>query len=261
MEKVLNQWRARYFWLASRLGIQKHDNNDNFELIKEWDFSKVDFPTLGKDFRYSPPWGEKVNKNTSCKYNVSNIKLAGNGIEFWNSLNPDNEDGKTPYISGGLITKDGSHLPAFGKVEVLLEIPRYKGQWPAFWTTDKLGVMPEFDVFEFMWGNNKDKYTMAGNVHYGTSYTSKKWKFDMPSTLGISGKLWRNPIKFAVEFYPHQTLYKVNNYVVYKTIRGYSPNEKVVWVNGGTHYQGPLGNGPWLSLRAKYLKFYKLKED
>ena len=260
MEKLLNQCRALYFGVSSCLGIQKQDNNDDFELIKEWDFTNVDMATLEKDFRFTPPWGEKVNKRSSCKYNMSNVKLTGNGIEFWNSLNPGDDYRETPYIAGGLITKKTNLLPAFGKVETLVEIPRYKGQWPSFWTTDELKVMPEFDVFEFMWGSDKEKYTMAGNIHYGTSYVDKKWKFDMPSSLGLGVKTWKNPVKFAVEFYPNQTLYKVNNYIVYKTIRGYSPNNKVVWLNGGTHYQGPLGEDPWLSLKSKYLKFYKLKE-
>ena len=83
----------------------------------------------------------------------------------------------------------------------------------------------------------------------------------MPVTLGISGKTWDEPIKFSAEFYPHETLYKVNNYVVYKTTKGYSPNNKVVWLNGGTYYNGGTqGEGPWLSLKAKYLKFYRLKD-
>lgn len=262
MEKIYNQIRALNFQLQSSLGITKQDNSENFELIKEWDFSKIDWSQLSSDFRFTPPWGEKVNKVASCKYNESNIKLTSKGIEFWNSVNTGSDNKETPYIAGALVTKKATTLPTFGKIETLVEIPRYKGQWPAFWTTDELAAMPEFDVFEYIWPSWEKEAKMEGNLHYGTSYNSKKWKFDNPSWLGISGKTWDKPIKFSAEFYPHETLYKVNNYVVYKTTRGYSPNNKVVWLNGGTysHGGGPIGEGPWLSLTAKYLKFYRLKE-
>jgi len=262
MATLDNRLRALSFQAQSLLGIEKQDNNENFELIKEWDFTKLDFDSLKKDFRFTPPWGEKINKKASCKYNESNIKLSSEGIEFWNSVNTGNDNKETPYISGTIVTRKATTLPAFGKIETLVEIPRYKGQFPAFWTTDELVVMPEFDIFEFIWHSQREEATMAGNIHYGTSYDSKKWKFDNPSWLGISGKTWDKPIKFSAEFYPHETLYKVNNYVVYKTINGYTPNNRVVWLNGGTYHSGggPIGEGPWLSLKAKYLKFYRLKE-
>ena len=262
MATIDNRLRAINFQVQSFLGLEKQDNNENFELVKEWDFTQISLEELRKDFRFTPPWGEKVNKVASCKYNESNIKLSSEGIEFWNSVNKGSDNEETPYIAGAIVTRKATNLPAFGKIEALVEIPRYKGQWPAFWTTDEVAAMPEFDVFEFIWPSWKDEATMAGNVHYGTAYNSEKWKFDNPSWLGISGKTWDKPIKFSAEFYPHETLYKVNNYVVYKTTRGYSPNNKVVWLNGGTYHSGggPIGEGPWLSLKAKYLKFYKLKE-
>jgi beta-glucanase (GH16 family) len=262
MATLDNRLRAINFQVQSFLGLEKQDNNENFELVKEWDFTRLDFDSLKKDFRFIPPWGEKVNKVASCKYNESNIKLSSEGIEFWNSVNTGSDNEETPYIAGAIVTRKATTLPAFGKIEALVEIPRYKGQWPAFWTTDEVAAMPEFDVFEFIWPSWKEEATMAGNVHYGTAYNSEKWKFDNPSWLGISGKTWDKPIKFSAEFYPHETLYKVNNYVVYKTTQGYSPNNKVVWLNGGTYNRGggPIGEGPWLSLKAKYLKFYRLKE-
>lgn len=258
----MNKFWAYNFYIQSLLGFKKEDNNENFELVKEWDFTRINFDTLKKDFRFTPPWGEKINKRHSCKFNENNIKLTSEGIEFWNSVNTGNDNKETPYISGAIVTRKATTLPAFGKIETLVEIPRYKGQFPAFWTTDELAAMPEFDVFEFIWPSWKEEATMAGNVHYGTAYDSKKWKFDDPSWLGIGGKTWGKPIKFSAEFYPHETLYKVNNYVVYKTINGYTPNNKVVWLNGGTYHSGggPIGEGPWLSLKAKYLKFYRLKE-
>jgi len=262
MATLDNRLRALNFQAQSLLGIEKQDNNENFELIKEWDFTKLDFDSLKKDFRFTPPWGEKFNKSHSCKYNGGNIKLNPEGIEFWNSVNTGNDNEETPYVSGMIVTKNETSLPAFGKIETLVEIPRYKGQFPAFWTTDIEATMPEFDVFEFIWHSQREKATMAGNLHYGTSYESKKWKFEKPSSLGVSGKTWDKPIKVSAEFYPHETLYKVNNCVVYKTTLGYSPNNKLIWLNGGTYHSGggPIGEGPWLSLKAKYLKFYKLKE-
>jgi len=262
MATIDNRLRAINFQIQSFLGFEKQDNNENFELIKEWDFTQINLEDLKKDFRFTPPWGEKVNKVASCKYNESNLNSTPEGIEFWNSVNDGADKEETPYIAGALVTRKFNNLPAFGKIETLVEIPRYKGQWPAFWTTDEVAAMPEFDVFEFIWPSWKNKATMAGNVHYGTAYDSEKWKFDNPSWLGISGKTWDKPIKFSAEFYPHETLFKVNNYIVYKTTRGYSPNNKVIWLNGGTYNRGggPIGDGPWLSLKAKYLKFYKLKE-
>jgi len=262
MATLDNRLRALNFRVQSFLGLKKQDNNENFELIKEWDFTKVDFEVLEKNFRFTPPWGEKINKNHSCKFSKDNILLNSEGIEFWNSRNLGEDQEETPYVSGALVTKKASNIPAFGKVECLVEIPRYKGQFPAFWTTDELHAMPEFDVFEFIWHSQRKKATMAGNIHYGTSYGSKKWKYENPSWLGIGGKTWDKPIKFSVEFYPTKTIYKVNDFTVYKTVNGYTPNNRVVWLNGGTFHEGggPIGEGPWLSLKAKYLKFYKLKE-
>lgn len=263
MERFFNKIRAIKFWVLSRLKITCSDKSeDNFELIKEWDFTQISLEELKKDFRFTPPWGEKVNKVASCKYNESNLNCTPEGIGFWNSVNNKEDKEETPYIAGALVTRKFNNLPPFGKIETLVEIPRYKGQWPAFWTTDELHTMPEFDVFEYIWPSWAKEEKMEGNLHYGTSYDSKKWKFHNPSWLGISGKAWDKPIKFSAEFYPHETLFKVNDYIVYKTTLGYSPNNKVIWLNGGTYNRGggPIGEGPWLSLRARYLKFYKLKE-
>ncbi len=194
MATLDNRLRALNFRVQSFLGLKKQDNNENFELIKEWDFTKVDFEVLEKNFRFTPPWGEKINKNHSCKFSKDNILLNSEGIEFWNSRNLGEDQEETPYVSGALVTKKASNIPAFGKVERLVEIPRYKGQFPAFWTTDELHAMPEFDVFEFIWHSQRKKATMAGNIHYGTSYGSKKWKYENPSWLGISGKTWNKPM-------------------------------------------------------------------
>ena len=62
MATLDNRLRALNFRVQSFLGLKKQDNNENFELIKEWDFTKVDFEALEKDFRFTPPWGEKINK-------------------------------------------------------------------------------------------------------------------------------------------------------------------------------------------------------
>ena len=229
---------------------------ENFELLKEWDFTKMDFPTVSQDFRFQPPWGEKINSRASCRYDVKNINLTSEGIEFWNTKNGDEQ---TPYNAGCIVTKIPSTIPAFGRIETEVIIPRYEGQWPAFWTTDLEAVMPEFDVFEYMWGTG-GRETIAGNIHYGTNYKSPKWKFDSPSEYRIPKEWFGKKMKFVVEFYPNNTIYYINNIPVWESIRGYSPNNKVVWLNGGTHYQGPEGDGPWLSLKSTYLKFYSLKE-
>jgi hypothetical protein len=226
-------------------------------LVKEWDFTKTDIPTLSKDFRFQPPWGDKINKKHTCRFDINNIKLTSEGIEFWNSRN---DNTTTPYNTGGLISKNVSSIPSFGRIEAEVFIPRFQGQWTAFWTTDIEGTMPEFDVFEYMWGT-KGKETIAGNVHYGTAYNSKKWKFDSPSEYIIPKKIFNKKIKFVCEFYPNKTIYYINNIPVWKSLRGYSPNNKLIWLNGGTHYQGPLGDGPWLSMKASYLRFYKLIDN
>lgn len=257
MERFLNNVRGIRLWVLLRLGITYKDKTINkFELIKEWDFTKTDFPTLSKDFRFQPPWGEKFNSIATCRYDVNNVKLTSEGIEFWNTKNGTNE---TPYNSGLIVTKNTSSIPSFARIETEVYIPRYEGQFPAFWTTDINHTMPEFDVFEYMWSTN-GKETTAGNLHYGTSYKSKLWKFDLPSEYKIPKKSFDNYFKFVCEFYPDKTIYYLNNIPVWFSIRGYTPNNKLVWLNGGTHYSGPLGNGPWLSLKVKNLKFYKLKD-
>jgi len=229
---------------------------NNFELVNEWDFTKTDIPTLSKDFRFQPPWGEKINSRASCRYDINNVKMTSQGAEFWNIKNGDET---TPYTAGALVTKIPSTIPAFGRIEAEVIIPRYEGQWPAFWTTDLEGVMPEFDIFEYMWGTGGVE-TIAGNLHFGTTYQSKKWKFHLPSEYRIPKECFGKKMKFVSEFYPNKTVYYLNNIPVWESIRGYSPNNKVVWLNGGTHYQGPEGEGPWLSMVATYLKFYTLKE-
>ena len=254
-ERLLNNWRGIKLWFILKLGIIPKDKTvNNFELVKEWDFTKMDIPTLSKDFRFQPPWGEKINKNHTCRFDVNNIRMTSEGIEFWNTKN-NNQD--TPYSTGGIISRNVTSIPSFGRIETEVYIPRFEGQWPAFWTTDIEGTMPEFDVFEYMWGTGGNE-TIAGNLHYGTSYKSKKWKFQSPSEYKIPKESFRKKFKFVCEFYPNETIYYINNIVVWKSVRGYTPNNKLVWLNGGTHYQGPEGDGPWLSMKASYLKFYKL---
>jgi beta-glucanase (GH16 family) len=257
-ERLLNNWRGIKLWLILKLGITPKDKTvNNFELVKEWDFTKMDIPTLSKDFRFQPPWGEKININHTCRFDVNNIRMTSEGIEFWNSKN-DSQD--TPYNTGGIISRNPSSIPAFGRIEAEVYIPRYEGQFPAFWTTDINAAMPEFDIFEFMW-NTGGKPRFAGNIHYGTSYKSTKWKFDLTSEYHVPKNIFDQKMKFVCEFYPHQTVYYLNNVPVWKSVRGYTPNNKLVWLNGGTFYKGPEGNGPWLSMKVTYLKFYKLKEN
>jgi hypothetical protein len=247
--------RGIKLWFLLKFGITPNDKTiQNFELVKEWDFTKMDIPTLSKDFRFQPPWGEKINKNHTFRFNVENIRMTSEGIEFWNSNNDSEE---TPYNTGGIISRDASSIPSFGRIEAEVYIPRYEGQFPAFWTTDINAAMPEFDIFEFMW-NTGGKPRFAGNIHYGTSYKSKKWKFDLTSEYHVPEKIFNQKMKFVCEFYPHQTIYYLNNIPVWKSVRGYTPNNKLVWLNGGTFYKGPEGYGPWLSMKVTYLKFYKL---
>ena len=258
MERFLNNIRGIRLWFLLKLRIKIQDNTiNNFELVKEWDFTKMDFPTLSKDFRFQPPWGEKVNKNHTCRFDVNNIKLTSKGIEFWNTRNSNPE---TPYNAGTIISRNPTSIPTFGRIETEVVIPRFEGQWPAFWTTDLEAVMPEFDVFEYMWGVG-GKETIAGNTHYGTSYKSKKWKFQSPSEYKIPSESYEKPIKFVCEFYPNKSIYYINNIKVWESVRGYTPNNKLIWLGGGTHYQGPIGDGPWLSLKSTYLRFYKLKDE
>lgn len=257
MERFLNNLRGIRLWGLLKFGFKIKDKSiDNFELVKEWDFTKMDFPTLSKDFRFQPPWGEKINKTHSCRFDMNNVKLTSEGIEFWNSRNNDPD---TPYNTGGIISRNVTSIPSFGRIETEVIIPRYEGQWPAFWTTDIEAAMPEFDIFEYMWGAGENP-TIAGNIHYGTSYKSKKWKFELPSKYYIPSECFEKPIKFVCEFYPNKTIYYVNNIKVWESVRGYTPNNKLVWLNGGTRYKGPLGDGPWLSMKSTYLRFYKLKD-
>ena len=50
-ETLSNRLRLAEWQVKSKLGIKFKDTTvDKFELIKEWDFTQIDFPTLEKDF-------------------------------------------------------------------------------------------------------------------------------------------------------------------------------------------------------------------
>ena len=46
MATLDNRLRAINFQVQSFLGLEKQDNNENFELVKEWDFTKLDLDYL-----------------------------------------------------------------------------------------------------------------------------------------------------------------------------------------------------------------------
>jgi hypothetical protein len=255
--KHSNLLRIAEWKIKSALGISFEDTTKkNFELIKEWDFTKMDFPTLQNDFRFSPPWGDMVNQNQNSKFSKDNIKLTSEGISF---ITTKVDDSKVPYRVGGISTKKDFDLPAFGRIEAEITIPQFEGQWPALWTVDPVGTMPEFDLFEYFWPSGTPNANFEGNLHWGTSYNSKKYKYSIPTTFPLS--LLDKPIKIVGEFYPNESIYYLNNFPFWKSERGYSPNKKIVILGGGTHnLGGPLGQGPWVSLKCRYMKFYKLSE-
>ena len=260
METLINLFYLfRWWFLVTINQYSWKDKNTNFTLSKEWDFTHTDFILLDEDFRYAPPWGNKVNKKATSKKNKRGINITSEGITFINLLNPDDDNEETPYISGCLVSKPNNYLPAFSKVSARYAIQRKAGNWCAFWTTDSKNVMPESDIIEFM-GSNDGRRKLSPNVHYGTSYKSKKYKFHYPMNLYFPEKLNGKMMDWSSEFYPHKTVYKINNIPVYYTTRSCSTNEKVVWINGGTWYDATPDN-MGESSRVEWLKYYNLKDE
>ena len=257
MENIINLfYRVRWWFLVTTNKYRSYKYNPDFSLLKEWDFTHTDFELLDQDFRYAPPWGNKVNKRCSFKLNKRGIGITSEGITFNNIVNPDNDKIETPFISGCLVSKPTNALPKFGKVSVMYAIHRTEGNWPAFWTTDSVNVMPENDIIEFF-GFKNGRRKLSPNVHYGTAYNSKKYKFHYPMNLYFPEKLNGKFMEWSAEFYPDKTIYKINNIPVYYTTRSCSTNDKIVWLNGGTWYDATLANvGP--SSAVKWLKYYSL---
>ena len=257
MENIINLfYRVRWWFLVTTNKYRSYKDNPDFSLLKEWDFTYTDFELLDQDFRYAPPWGNKVNKRCSFKLNKRGIEITSNGITFNNIINPDNDKNETPFISGCLVSKPTNALPKFGKVSTMYAIHRTEGNWPAFWTTDSVNVMPESDIIEFF-GFQNGRRKLTPNVHYGTAYDSKKYKFHYPMDLYFPEKLNGKYMEWSAEFYPNKTIYKINNIPVYYTTRSCSTNDKIVWLNGGTWYDATFDNvGP--SSAVKWLKYYSL---
>jgi len=235
MENIINLfYQIRWWFLVvtnsySRLRV----SNNKFTLAKEWDFTHTDFELLDDDFRYAPPWGNKVNKRCSFKLNKRGIEITSNGVTFNNLHNTDNDMDETPFISGCLVSKPHNYLPTFGKVSARYAIYRTRGNWCAFWTTDSKNTMPESDIVEFF-GFRDGRRKLSPNTHYGTTYNSKNYKFHYPKNLYFPEKLNGRMLEWSAEFYPNKTIYKINNIPVYYTTRSCSTNEKVVWKNGVT---------------------------
>lgn len=241
--------------IVTKLGMEFVDRTvNNFQLIREWDFTTMKFKELEKDFRFTPPWGDMVNKDQNSKFIKENVMIDSAGLHF---ITTKVNDEKVPYRIGGITTKKDTALPPFGRIEAEVFIPQFKGQWPAFWTVDPVGTMPEFDVFEYFWPVYRKKASFEGNLHWGTSYNSKKYKYTHLKSYPLS--LLNKPMKIVGEFYPNESVYYINNFPFWRSGKGYSPNDKTIMLGGGTHYQGgPEGDGPWESMKVTSLRFYKL---
>ena len=101
MENLINLfYRVRWWFLVTTNKYRSYKDNPDFNLFKEWDFTYIDFELLDKDFRYAPPWGNKVNKNCTFKLNKRGIDITSEGVIFNNILNPDNDQDETKFISG-----------------------------------------------------------------------------------------------------------------------------------------------------------------
>ena len=260
LEQIINTfYQIRWWFLVKTDRYEGVDRNTDFSLSKEWDFTHSDFELLDDDFRYAPPWGNKVNKRCSFKLNKRGIELTSEGITFNNTHNTDEDMNETPFISGCLVSKPTNTLPAFGKVSARYAIYRTRGNWPAFWTTDSKNVMPESDIIEFF-GFRDGRRKLSPNTHYGTAYNSKKYKFHYPKNLYFPEKLNGKMLDWSAEFYPNKTIYKVNGTPVYYTTRSCSTNDKIVWLNGGTWYDAQMSD-IGKSSRVEWLKYYTLRDE
>lgn len=260
MENIINLfYQVRWWFLVTINRIYFYNPNKKFELIKKWDFTHIDFELLDDDFRYTPPWGNKVNKRCSFKLDKRGIEITSNGVVFNNIHNTDSDRDKTPFISGCLVSKPHNYLPTFGKVSARYAIYRTRGNWCAFWTTDSKNTMPESDIIEFF-GFRDGRRKLSPNTHYGTSYNSKEYKFHYPKNLYFPEKLNGRMLEWSAEFYPNKTIYKINNIPVYYTTRSCSTNKKVVWLNGGTWYDAQIDD-IGKSSSVEWLKYYSLKDE
>jgi len=255
MEQLTNTfYQIRWWFLVLINRYTFKEDNSNFTLYKEWDFSQTDFPSLSEDFRFTPPWGKKVNKNHPAKFDERGIQITSQGIIFNNLINPDDDNDESPFICGGIISRKTNSLPTFGKVEALIKIHRRSGNFPAFWATDVKNVMPEIDIYEFF-----GKDYMASNIHYGTRYDSPKYKFQQPSNFYFPPKLDQVWLKWGCEFYPNKIVIKINDIPVYQTSKVTMSNDRTIWVNGGVYYNAIFKDvGP--SSEVKFLKYYKLED-
>jgi hypothetical protein len=260
MENLINLfYRVRWWFLVVTNKFQMRPANTKFTLSKEWDFTHTDFGLLDEDFRYSPPWGNKVNKRCSFKLNKRGIDITSEGITFNNIPNTDDDKDETPFISGCLVSKSNNLLPTFSKVSARYAISRSEGNWCAFWTTDSKNTMPENDIIEFF-GFQDGRRKLSPNVHYGTTYNSKNYKFHYPMNLYFPEKLNGRFLEWGAEFYPNKTVYTINNIPVYYTTRSCSSNDRIVWLNGGTWYDAVAGN-VGVSSRVQWLKYYNLIDE
>lgn len=260
MENIINLfYRVRWWFLVVINKYNLRPNNIDFTLYKEWDFSYMDSKLLDNDFRYSPPWGNKINKHCSFKLNTRGVEFTDDGVTFNNITNPDNDKNETPFISGCLVSKPSNLLPKFGKVSAMYAIERTEGNWCAFWTTDSKNTMPESDIIEFF-GFKDGRRKLTPNTHYGTAYNSKKYKFHYPIDIYFPKKLGGKFMEWSAEFYPNKTIYKINNIPIYHTTRSCSTNDKMVWLNGGTWYDATFDN-VGASSHVKWLKYYNLRDE
>ena len=265
MEQLTNTfYQIRWWFLVLINKFSFKENNQNFTLYKEWDFNNTDFPSLSKDFQFTPPWGKKINKKHPAKFDERGIQITSTGLIFNNLLNLDDDKAESPFICGGIISKKTNLFPRYGKVEALIKIHRRSGNFPAFWATDNLNTMPEIDIYEFFgfpsnYEHGASRKRLASNIHYGTRYDSLKYKFEQPSNFYFPPKLDQVWLKWSCEFYPNKTIIKINDIPVYQTSKVTMSNDRTIWVNGGVWYSALFEDvGP--SSEVRYLRYYKLND-
>ena len=85
----------------------------------------------------------------------------------------------TDYANGMIVSKQQF---LYGQFDLVCRLPYFKGSWPAFWfidVTGKMGVPPEYDVFEqfIKDGTCKTRRQIQTTYHDGPTYTDDKQSF------------------------------------------------------------------------------------
>jgi beta-glucanase (GH16 family) len=106
------------------------------------------------------------------------------------------------YTSARMITYDGGHHWAYGRIEARMQLPEGKGIWPAFWMLGKnifegttWPATGEIDIMEMIGGDENER------IVHGTAHWDNNGEHALyGNSLTHSEKLSRNFHTYAIEW-------------------------------------------------------------